>query len=103
MTTHPTHHKNEEAVRRRFLRALAELGLQQAVPANSITIDHNGLTITGLSVGQLALLTNALEDVASTVEVAEQELPQLVGGLTQPERLPVSFTSARISPQAVLS
>ena len=103
MTTHPAHHKNEEAVRRRFLRALAELGLQQAVPAKSITIDHNGLTITGLSVGQLALLTNALEEAASEIETVEQELPQLVGGLTQPDRLPVSFTSARISPQAVLS
>lgn len=108
--TQPTDHhlesdisKNHDAVRRRFLRALADLGLQRVVPASAVQVSETGFTIAGLSVGQLALLTNALEDAATEVDSIEQERPQLVGGLTQPDRLPVSFTAARIAPQAVLS
>jgi len=108
--THPSHEpletefsKNQEAVRRRFLRALSDLGLHRVVPASSIQASDTGFTISGLSIGQLALLTNALEDAATMVDVSDPNPPVLVGGLTQPDRLPVSFTAARIAPQAVLS
>ena len=108
--THPTHHhleseigKNQDAVRRRFLRALSDLGLQRVVPAHAVQVSDAGVSIIGLSVGQLAQLTNALEDAVSKVDVSEQEQPLLVGGLTQPDRLPVSFTAARVAPHAVLS
>ena len=108
--THPTHDhleseicKNQDAVRRRFMRALSDLGLQRVVPAHAIHASDAGFSITGLSVGQLALLTNALEDAVTMVDVDSQEQPLLVGGLSQPDRLPVSFTAARVTPQAVLS
>lgn len=97
------HRKNQEAVRRRFLRALGELGLDHAVTADRVQFEGSGFVIANLSVGQLAALTNVLEDAASSVEIAESDRPSLVGGITQPERLPVSFTAARIAPQAVLS
>ncbi len=108
--THPSNDRlegeiraNQEAVRRRFLRALADLGLQRVVPATSVQVSEESFNITGLSVGQLAQLTNALEDAPSMVEVADQVSPLLVGDLTQPDRLPVSFTAARVAPQAVMS
>ncbi len=95
--------KNQEAVRRRFLRALTDLGLQRVVPDRCIQANDAGFDIIGLTVGQLAQLTNALEDTMNMVEVSEQDQPLHVGGLTQPERLPVSFTAARVTSQAVLS
>lgn len=95
--------KNQEAVRRRFLRALSDLGLQRVVPATSVQVSEEGFTISGLSVGQLAQLTNVLEDALNMVDIPEQDRTPLIGGLTQPERLPVSFTAARVTPQAVLS
>lgn len=102
-TTHTDHRKNQEAVRRRFLLALRELRLGHAVSPDMVNIDGDGFSISDLTVGQLAILANFLEDATTTrVETAEDR-PTLVGGLTQPERLPVSFTAARITPQAVLS
>ena len=94
---------NQESVRRRFLRALADLGLQRVVPATSVQMTDMGFAISGLSVGQLAQITNALDDAVNLVDVAVQSEPLLVGGLTQPDRLPVSFTPARVTPQTVLS
>ena len=107
--TYPTHKpeseigKNQDAVRRRFLRALTDLGLQRVVPATSVQVTEEGFNINGLSVGQLAQLTNVLEDALNMVDVPDQDQPVLVGGLAQPDRLPVSFTAARIAPHAVMS
>ncbi len=95
--------KNQDAVRRRFLHAITDLGLQRVVPDRCIQANDAGFDIIGLSVGQLAQLTNALEDAMKMVDVDDQNQPLLIGGLTQPERLPVSFTAARVTPQAVLS
>ena len=109
MTTHRTsparsgNRKNQEALLRRFFRALNDLGIADAVPAASVRITRDGFSITGLTVGQLALLTNALEDAVESPAPFADPAPLLEGGLTQPERLPVSFTAARIVSQLVNS
>lgn len=102
--TTPTEHlRNQHALRRRFLRALAELGLQTAVPADNIQISGGGFTIGSLSVGQLAALTNVLEDAAGGASTIDPDQSPSFGELTQPDRLPVSFTAARIPQQLVNS
>jgi hypothetical protein len=98
-TIHPG---NQQAARRRFNRALSDLGLDSLIPPTAFQADGSKFTLDSLSLRQVTLLTNALEDAAAhRVRTAHYSVtPQ---SPAQPERLPVAFTAARISPLLVQS
>ena len=100
MSTPHDSQRNEHALRRRFERALADLGLASVIPPAALQVGSSGFTLGSLSVRQLTLLTNVLEDAASRHTTTDAEVTPFVLGLTQPDRLPVSFTAARISSMA---
>lgn len=103
MSTPHDFQRNEQALRRRFERAITDLGLAAVIPPAMLRADASGFTLGSLSMRQLTLLTNVLEDAASRHATSEVEVTPFVLGLTQPDRLPVSFTAARVSPQVVHS
>ena len=103
MSTPHDSQRNEQALRRRFERAITDLGLAAVIPPAMLQADASGFTLGSLSMRQLTLLTNVLEDAASRHMATEVEVTPFVHGLTQPDRLPVSFTAARVSPQVVHS
>lgn len=103
MSTPQNSQRNEHALRRRFERAITDLGLAAVIPPAALHADASGFTLGSLSMRQLTLLTNVLEDAASRHVATDVEATPFVLGLTQPDRLPVSFTAARISPQVVHS
>jgi hypothetical protein len=101
-TQEHTHLANHEALRRRLLRALSDLGLGSVLPAAMFTVEEAGISLGSLTMRQVTLLTNALEDAANRVG-QQVSAVGIVHDHAQPERLPVAFTAARISPLVVQS
>ena len=99
-TPQHTHLANLESLRRRLLRALSDLGLGAELPAATFTVDEAGISLGSLTMRQVTLLTNALEDAATRIGQPVSAVG-IVHSHALPERLPVAFTAARISPLVV--